>query len=121
MAEEKWMARKAIITLLTTRIFRTTQKNETRSITEKCNDRSSMKIICMDTEKCMTLFAEKIGVQNTQSLQGSVGIHRSTSTYTCRRMKDVQYRSYMHWKVTGIMNPEFWDFMIKPARALDSG
>eukprot|EP00957_Ditylum_brightwellii_P030951 2345018-Ditylum_brightwellii.AAC.1 len=66
-------------------------------------------------------ITEKIGVLNTRSLQGSVGIHCSANTYTYRRMKDTQYRNYMHWKVMGITNPKFWNFMVKPARALDPG
>eukprot|EP00957_Ditylum_brightwellii_P068748 5218436-Ditylum_brightwellii.AAC.1 len=77
--------------------------------------------ICSDAEKRMALFVEKIGVWNTQSLQGSVGIHHSTSMHIYRRMKDIEYRNYMHWKVVGIMNPKFWDFTVKPARVLDLG
>eukprot|EP00957_Ditylum_brightwellii_P025340 1916871-Ditylum_brightwellii.AAC.1 len=86
------------------------------SITEKCGDRNSMKFICMNKEKYTASFAEKIGVWNTRSPQGSVGIHHSTSTYTYGSMKDARYRSYVHWKNMGIPNPEFLGFMVKPAR-----
>eukprot|EP00957_Ditylum_brightwellii_P092727 7060672-Ditylum_brightwellii.AAC.1 len=57
MAEEKRMARKAIVTLLTKCNLVTAAQKQEMSITEKCSD----------TEKCMALFAEKIGVWNMQS------------------------------------------------------
>eukprot|EP00957_Ditylum_brightwellii_P138047 10524596-Ditylum_brightwellii.AAC.1 len=91
------------------------------SVTEIWGDRNSIKLICTDMEKHMALFAEKIGVQNTQSLQWSVGIHCSTNTYAYGSMKDVQYRSYVRWKITGILNPKFWSFTVKPAQVLDPG
>eukprot|EP00957_Ditylum_brightwellii_P082352 6262187-Ditylum_brightwellii.AAC.1 len=66
MVEEKQTSRKVIVKSLTMRIFEGAQKQEI-SIIEKCSDRNSMEFICKDTEKCTALFAEKIGVQNTQS------------------------------------------------------
>eukprot|EP00957_Ditylum_brightwellii_P032310 2447703-Ditylum_brightwellii.AAC.1 len=91
------------------------------SITEKCGDRNLIKLIHTDTEKCMASFAEKIGAQNTQSLQGSEGIHCIVNMYVHGSMKDVQYRSYMGWKMTGIPNHKFWSFTVKPAGVLDPG
>eukprot|EP00957_Ditylum_brightwellii_P145512 11079749-Ditylum_brightwellii.AAC.1 len=90
------MARKAIVALSTKCVLATAARKQEMSVTETCGDRNSMKFICTDMEKCTALFAGKLGVQNTQSLQGSVGIHRSASTYIHRRMKDIQYRSYVH-------------------------
>eukprot|EP00957_Ditylum_brightwellii_P021395 1613386-Ditylum_brightwellii.AAC.1 len=72
-------------------------------------------------EKLTALFAEKIGVWNTRSLQGSVGIQCSANTYAYGSMKGARYRSYVHWKITGILNPKSWSFTGKPARALDPG
>eukprot|EP00957_Ditylum_brightwellii_P002450 188109-Ditylum_brightwellii.AAC.1 len=103
--------KEAIVTVFAKHNQATAAWKQEMSITEKCSN----------AEKCTALFAEKIGVWNTQSPQGSVGIHRSASTYAYKRMKDVQYRSYMYWKVTGITNPEFLDFMVKPAWVLDLG
>eukprot|EP00957_Ditylum_brightwellii_P029867 2259793-Ditylum_brightwellii.AAC.1 len=107
MAEEKQTARKAIITLLTKRILVTAVRKREMSVTEKCSDRSWIKLIHTDTEKHTALFAEKIGVWNTRSLQGSVGIHCSANMYGYRSMKDIRYRSYTRWKITGIPNPKF--------------
>eukprot|EP00957_Ditylum_brightwellii_P105309 8027943-Ditylum_brightwellii.AAC.1 len=70
-------------------------------------------------EKCTTVFMEKIGVWNTQTLQGSVGIHCNANTYAYKSMKDIRYRSYVYWKITGILKPKFWSFMVKSAQALD--
>eukprot|EP00957_Ditylum_brightwellii_P080870 6151804-Ditylum_brightwellii.AAC.1 len=80
MAEEKQTAKKSIITLSMKPILATAARKQEMSITEKRT----------------ALFAEKIGVQNTQSPQGSVGIHCSASTYMYGRMKDIRYRSYVH-------------------------
>eukprot|EP00957_Ditylum_brightwellii_P025396 1920963-Ditylum_brightwellii.AAC.1 len=58
----------AIIALLTKRNQATAARKQEMSVTKKCSD----------LERHMALFAEKIGVWNTGSLQGSMGIHRST-------------------------------------------
>eukprot|EP00957_Ditylum_brightwellii_P208901 15359459-Ditylum_brightwellii.AAC.1 len=49
-------------------------------------------------------LAEKYEHQNLQSLQGSVGIHHSISTYTYGHSKSVQHCSYVWRKLTGILN-----------------
>eukprot|EP00957_Ditylum_brightwellii_P109532 8353493-Ditylum_brightwellii.AAC.1 len=95
---------KIIAVLLPMHTLEEVQKGE-MSAMDNCSDRNLMKFICTDAEKCTALFTEKIGVWNTQSLQGSVGIHLCASIYTYRSMKDVRYRSYMRWKNTGIPYP----------------
>eukprot|EP00957_Ditylum_brightwellii_P018600 1397638-Ditylum_brightwellii.AAC.1 len=50
-----------------------------------------------------------------------VGIHCSANMYAYGSTKDIRYRNYVHWKITGIPNPEFWSFTVKPAQALEPG
>eukprot|EP00957_Ditylum_brightwellii_P011090 840575-Ditylum_brightwellii.AAC.1 len=102
---EKRTVRDTIVTLLTKHILATAVQKQEMSVTEKCSDRNSMKLVFTDAEKHMALFAEKIGVQNKQSPQGSVGLHHSANMYAYGSMKDIQYRSYVYWKSMGIPNP----------------
>eukprot|EP00957_Ditylum_brightwellii_P040162 3039000-Ditylum_brightwellii.AAC.1 len=93
------MVKDIIVTLLTKCTLATAAQKQEMSVTEKCSHRNLIQLICTDTEKPTALFAEKIGVQNMQSLQmliHSVGIHCSASAYTYGNMKDIRYRSYMH-------------------------
>eukprot|EP00957_Ditylum_brightwellii_P158898 12094250-Ditylum_brightwellii.AAC.1 len=60
-----------IIPFLTMRIFGTVWKSDTGIVTEKFGDGDLIKLVHTDMEKHTALFAEKIGVQNTQSPQGS--------------------------------------------------
>eukprot|EP00957_Ditylum_brightwellii_P154174 11732244-Ditylum_brightwellii.AAC.1 len=77
---EKRMVKDITITLLMMPFLAAAvrkRKYKNLSIMEKCGNRNSMKFNCMDTQKHTDLFTAKIGVWNTQSPQGSVGIHHS--------------------------------------------
>eukprot|EP00957_Ditylum_brightwellii_P173901 13239022-Ditylum_brightwellii.AAC.1 len=50
-------------------------------------------------------FLEKYEYRNLHSPRGSVINCRSGSLYAYGRTEDAQYRSYVCWKFTGILNP----------------